>query len=151
MIWAAVALIIALVAIWAVYSLLIYGINKDTEVTTTPVVDENGEETEWVLVCKGGTCQYFNRATGETTEGPSNDSILSKLLMPIVVVAVVGVGAYAAVKVIGAVRTSVYIYLTPVVTVLSSVLILHEVITPAAFVGILLTLSGLFISERRSG
>ncbi len=56
-----------------------------------------------------------------------------------------------AVKVIGAVRTSVYIYLTPVVTVLSSVLILHEVITPAAFVGILLTLSGLFISERRSG
>lgn len=103
LIWAAVAIIIAIIAIWAVYSLLIYGINKDTEVTTTPIVDENGEETEWVLVCKGGTCQYFNRATGETKTGPSTDSVLSKLLMPVVVIAVVGVGAYAAIKVFGAI------------------------------------------------
>lgn len=102
LIWAVVALIIALVAIWAAYSLRIYAVDKDTEVTTTPIVDENGEETEWVLVCKGGECQYFNQATGETKTGPSTDSVLSKLLMPIVVVAVVGVGAYAAVKVIGA-------------------------------------------------
>lgn len=101
-VWAAVAIIIAIIAAWTAYNVLIYGINKDTEVTTTPIVDENGEETEWVLVCKGGECQYFNRATGETKTGPSTDSVLSKLLMPIVVVAVVGVGAYAAVKVIGA-------------------------------------------------
>ncbi|MCK9602479.1 MAG: hypothetical protein M0R06_25760 [Sphaerochaeta sp.] len=101
-VWAVVALIIALVAIWAVYSLLIYAVNKDTEVTMEPVVGEDGEESEWVLVCKGGTCQFFNRATGETTEGPSNDSVLSKFLTPLVVVAVVGVGAYAAIKVFGA-------------------------------------------------
>ncbi len=52
-----------------------------------------------------------------------------------------------AVRVIGAVRTSVYIYLTPVVTVISSVIILHERITPAAFLGIVLTLGGLLISQ----
>ena len=101
-IWAVVALIIALVAIWAAYSLFIYAVNKDTEVTMEPVVGEDGEESEWVLVCKGGECQFFNRATGETKEGPSNDSILSKFLTPLVVVAVVGVGAYAAIKVFGA-------------------------------------------------
>ena len=68
-----------------------------------------------------------------------------------------GVGASAicfvtwnfAVKAIGALRTSVYIYLTPVVTVISSVIILHERITPAAFAGILLTLGGLLISQMR--
>lgn len=54
-----------------------------------------------------------------------------------------------AVKVIGAVRTSVYIYLTPVVTVISSVIILHEKITPAAFAGIVLTLSGLVVSQMK--
>jgi len=102
LIWAVVALVIALVAIWAAYSLLIYAVNKDTEVTMEPVVGPDGEESEWLLVCKGGECQFFNQATGETKEGPSNDSVLSKLLMPLVVIAVVGVGAYAAVKVIGA-------------------------------------------------
>lgn len=52
-----------------------------------------------------------------------------------------------AVKAIGAVRTSVYIYLTPVVTVVSSVIILHERITPAALTGIALTLGGLVLSQ----
>lgn len=52
-----------------------------------------------------------------------------------------------AVKVLGAVKTSVYIYLVPVVTTVTSVIILHEIITGAAIVGIILTLTGLFLSE----
>lgn len=100
--FAAIVLVIAAMVVWAAYNIFIHLINKDTEVSITPIVDENGEETDWVLVCKGESCQYFNRATGETNPGPSTDSILSKFLMPLVVVAVVGVGAYAAVKVIGA-------------------------------------------------
>lgn len=51
------------------------------------------------------------------------------------------------VKILGAVRTSVYIYLVPVVTVTFSVIILRERITPVAVAGIVLTLIGLFISE----
>lgn len=54
-----------------------------------------------------------------------------------------------AVKVLGAVKTSVYIYVVPVVTVVTSVLILHEKITPLAGVGTALTLAGLLISERK--
>lgn len=53
-----------------------------------------------------------------------------------------------AVKYLGAVKTSVYIYMVPVVTVLTSVLILKEKITWMSALGTLLTLSGLFISEK---
>ena len=56
-----------------------------------------------------------------------------------------------AVKVLGAVKTSVYIYIVPVVTVVTSVFILHEKITAISAVGIALTLAGLFLSEGKFG
>lgn len=52
-----------------------------------------------------------------------------------------------AVQTVGAVKTSVYLYLEPVITVVFSVIILHETITPGAGVGIALTLGGLILSE----
>jgi len=55
-----------------------------------------------------------------------------------------------AVKILGAVKTSVYIYMVPVVTVVTSVIVLHEEITIIAFIGIVFTLLGLFLSERTS-
>lgn len=56
-----------------------------------------------------------------------------------------------AVKLLGAVKTSIYIYMVPVITVVTSVLILHEQITPMAAAGTALTLAGLLISEHKSG
>ena len=53
-----------------------------------------------------------------------------------------------AVKVLGPVRTSVYIYAMPVLTVLTSVLILHEPVTPLSVAGTLLALVGLVLSQR---
>ena len=50
---------------------------------------------------------------------------------------------------LGAVKTSVYIYLVPVVTIAASWLILHERLTGTAMAGALLTLAGLVISERK--
>ena len=55
-----------------------------------------------------------------------------------------------AVGVLGAVKTSVYIYIVPVVTIAASVIILHEKITIVAFLGTALTLAGLYISERKT-
>ncbi|NCC84331.1 MAG: DMT family transporter [Clostridia bacterium] len=52
-----------------------------------------------------------------------------------------------AIKVLGVIRSSVYIYLGPVVAVIASALILSERITPLAILGTALTLSGLLISE----
>lgn len=46
-------------------------------------------------------------------------------------------------------KTSVYIYMVPVITVITSVLVLHERITGFAVTGIILTLVGLFISESK--
>lgn len=53
-----------------------------------------------------------------------------------------------AVILLGAVKTSVYIYLVPVITVVASALILHERITWITLLGALLTLLGSFISEK---
>ncbi|MBO5093893.1 MAG: DMT family transporter [Lachnospiraceae bacterium] len=54
-----------------------------------------------------------------------------------------------AVKILGAVKTSVYIYLVPVITVAASVLILKEKVTVMSGIGTVLTLIGLFFSEYR--
>ena len=53
-------------------------------------------------------------------------------------------------KILGAVRVSIYIYLVPVIAVIAAVLILHERMTPMALAGIILTLFGLFVSEIRN-
>lgn len=84
---------------------------------------------------------------------------VSLLLKPINLFNIIflGLGASAvcfatwnwALKILGAVKTSVYIYLVPVVTVITSILILHEKITGITLIGVVLTLAGLFISENK--
>lgn len=54
-----------------------------------------------------------------------------------------------AVKILGAVKTSLYIYLVPVITVISAVWLLDERLTWLSLFGILLTLLGLLISGRK--
>ena len=54
----------------------------------------------------------------------------------------------SAVKLLGAVKTSVYIYLVPVITVAASFLILHEPLTWATCAGTILTLGGLLLSQK---
>lgn len=54
-----------------------------------------------------------------------------------------------AVKILGAVKTSIYIYLVPVITVVTSALILREQITVISGAGTILALLGLFLSEYR--
>lgn len=55
-----------------------------------------------------------------------------------------------AVHVLGAVKTSVYIYMVPVITVVTSALILGEPVTPLSAAGTALTLAGLLLSEGKS-
>lgn len=54
-----------------------------------------------------------------------------------------------AVKTLGAVRTSTYIYMVPVITVVTSAAVLHERITALSAAGTALTLIGLFLSESK--
>lgn len=50
-------------------------------------------------------------------------------------------------KSIGAIKSSFYLYLSPVITIVFSVIVLNEVITPTAAIGTALTLAGLLVSE----
>lgn len=87
------------------------------------------------------------------------DIELQSLLQPECVFNLIylGVGASAlcfvtwnyAIKFLGAVKTSVYIYAIPVITVITSAIILKEHITIMAMVGTAMTLAGLFLSERK--
>ena len=84
---------------------------------------------------------------------------LSRFVNPVYLLNILflGLGASAlcfvtwnfAVKVLGAVKTSIYIYLVPVITVAASVLIIHEPFTWITGTGTVLTLAGLSISERK--
>lgn len=82
---------------------------------------------------------------------------LSKIFEPVNLFNIVylGIGASAlcfvtwnvALRILGAVKTSVYIYAVPVITIIISALILNEKITVYSAVGTILTLAGLIISE----
>lgn len=69
-----------------------------------------------------------------------------------------GIGASAlcfvtwsfAIKKLGAIKTSVYIYLVPVITVITAMIVLQEPLTWMAGFGTLLTLTGLLLSKRKS-
>lgn len=54
-----------------------------------------------------------------------------------------------ALNLLGAVKTSVYIYLVPVITLIASALILQERITWITLLGTLLTILGSFVSEKK--
>lgn len=56
-----------------------------------------------------------------------------------------------AVGKLGAVKTSTYIYLVPVVTLVTSALVLGEPVTPLSAVGAALTVAGLALSEHKKG
>lgn len=68
-----------------------------------------------------------------------------------------GIGACAicfaiwnyALKILGTMTASVYIYAVPVTTIIASSLLLNEIMTPAAILGSILTLLGLIISENK--
>ena len=52
-----------------------------------------------------------------------------------------------AVSILGPVKTSVYIYISPAITLVCSVLILNETLTVDSLIGALLTLAGLILSQ----
>ena len=56
-----------------------------------------------------------------------------------------------AVRELGTVKTSVYIYLVPVITVFTSALVLKERLTALMGIGEALTLAGLILSEQKAG
>ena len=83
----------------------------------------------------------------------------SKVLVPVNLMNLLFLGLFAsaqcfvfwnwAVGILGAVKTSLYIYIVPVVTLIAAALLLNETITPTALLGSCLALAGMFLAERR--
>ncbi len=79
----------------------------------------------------------------------NRDTLYSVLFLGLVASALCFVTWNTAVKLVGPVKTSVYIYLIPAVTILFARLILGDPIHPLAMAGAAVTLLGLVISQRR--
>lgn len=135
---------VAAAVIWAVYSILtkkISGFGHDTILATRRIFFYG-----LIFMIPISFAMGFHVELQEL----SADGVLPNLLF-------LGLGASAlcfvtwntAVRHLGSVKTSVYIYMVPVITAVTSALILRETLTVTAMCGILLTLTGLFLSEKR--
>ncbi len=87
----------------------------------------------------------FRLGLERLTELPN---LLHLLFLGVVASALCYVTWNTAVHLLGPVQTSVYIYMVPVVTIVASVLVLHETITLVAGIGTALILAGMAFSER---
>lgn len=140
---AGVLLALAAAATWAVYSLVtdkIASFNLDGVLATRRTF-------AWGLLFMALALPFF----GFSPNWPA-------LTLPEVWgnLAFLGLGASAlcfvtwnlAVRRLGPVTASLYIYLVPALTVLASCAVLGEALTPSVVVGVLLTVGGLVLSER---
>ncbi len=136
------ALAIAAAFVWAVYSILTRKISS----LGYPVILCTRRTFFYGLLCMIPALFFFDFQLGLSRFADITNGLNLLYL---------GVGASAlcfvtwnfSVKELGAVKTSVYIYLVPVITVITSVLILHETLTVLAGIGTVLTVVGLFLSE----
>ena len=135
--WDLLAVFVAFV--WACYSIL-------TRKISYPVILTTGRTFFYGILFMVSALLLFNFEMG--LERFADVTYLLNILY-------LGLGASAlcfvtwnfAVKVLGAVKTSVYIYMVPVITVVTSVLILREPVTWVSIMGTVLTVAGLFLSE----
>lgn len=127
---------------WAVYSIFTRKIAAFGE----PSAEATRHIFFWGLIFMGPALYAFDFHWG-----------LARLVDPVNLgnLLFLGVGASAlcfatwtySVKTLGAVKTSAYIYASPVITVACAVVVLGETITPLMGAGIVLTMTGLFLSQ----
>lgn len=135
---------LAAAVVWACYSILTRKISK----FGYPTVQTTRRIFAYGIVFMLPTLVFFDFQLG-LSRFTKPENLLNILFLGVGASAMCFVTWNFAVKVLGAVKTSVYIYLVPVITVISSVLVLHEKISGPGWAGILLTLAGLGISEYR--
>jgi drug/metabolite transporter (DMT)-like permease len=137
-------LALAAAMVWAVYSILLRKIGQfgyNTVQTTRRIFC-------YGLVILAPVLLFFQFEFG-----------LERFTQPINVfnILFLGLGASAlcfatwnlAVQTLGAVKTSIYIYLVPVITVVASVIVLSERVTWMSALGTVLALAGLFVSGKK--
>ncbi|MFD1774307.1 DMT family transporter [Paenibacillus rhizophilus] len=131
-------------AVWAVYSVLmrkISGLNHHTIGSTRTVFFYGLLFMLPVL--------FFHKFNFDLDRFHDISNVTNLLYLAFGASAICFVTWNLAVGILGAIKTSVYIYMVPVISVAASALILHEQITWATLAGTFLTLTGSYISERK--
>jgi len=136
------ALAIAAAFVWAVYSILTRKISS----LGYPVILCTRRTFFYGLLCMIPALFFFDFQL-EISRFADITNGLNLLYLGVGASALCFVTWNFSVKELGAVKTSVYIYLVPVITVITSVLILHETLTVLAGIGTVLTIVGLLLSE----
>ena len=132
--------------VWAVYSLL----TRHISTFGYPVV-----QTTWRIFAYGlvfmlpALAAFGFRPEPAALARPEN--LLNLIYLGLGACAMCFVTWNFAVGKLGAVKTSTYIYLVPVVTLVTSALVLGEPVTPLSVVGMALTVAGLALSEYKKG
>jgi len=131
-------------AVWAVYSILMkkISVSHRSTITITRKVFFYGI----VFMLPVAVCLGFHPAIAKIAEA---QNLFNLLFLGLGASAMCFVTWNFAVSRLGAVKTSVFIYLVPLITLTSSALVLHEQITPMAVTGAILTIVGLFLSEQK--
>lgn len=130
--------------VWALYSVLVRKLNT----SSSSVLSSTTKIFFYGLLFLLPFLPLFNFRLG-----------LNRLVAPLHFLNLIflGVGASAlcyvtwnyAVSVLGAIKTSVYIYTIPVITIIAAALLLHEKITLLGGAGVVLILAGMLLSERK--
>lgn len=132
-------------AVWAVYSILMKKISVSHQgtIAITRKVFFYGI----LFMFPAAVCLGFHPAIAKI---PEAKNLFNLLFLGLGASAMCFVTWNFAVSRLGAVKTSVSIYLVPLITLTASALVLHEQITPMAVAGAILTIVGLFISEQKN-
>lgn len=132
-------------AVWAAYSILMKKISASQYGTV--VITRKVFFYGIVFMVPAALCFGFHPAIAKLIVA---QNIFNLLFLGLGASALCFVTWNFAVAKLGAVKTSVSIYLVPLITLTASVLILHEQITPMAVAGAVLTIAGLFLSEQKN-
>jgi drug/metabolite transporter (DMT)-like permease len=128
--------------VWAFYSVLI----KKTEAPPGEVLGVTRKVFTYGLLFLLPALPLFEFNLGlERLREPAN--LLNLVFLGVGASAVCFVTWNYAVHLLGPVKTSVYIYMGPIITIAASALLLHETITPVAMLGMALILAGMALSE----
>ncbi len=130
--------------LWGIYSVIIKGINKNGN----PVILNTRRIFFYgiIFMIPLAALSGYELHAEEILQ-PVN--LANLLFLGIIACAVCFVSWNRAVDLLGAVKTSAYIYAIPVITLIASVAILDETVTPLMAVGVALTVVGLVLSERK--
>lgn len=140
--------ILALLAalVWAIYSMLVKKI-ADFGYET---VASTKRTFLWGLVFIVPTTLLFGGPLPQADAFATPINIANLLFLGAIASAACFVTWGVSVKHLGATTSTTYIYLVPAITATASIIILGEPLTPAIIIGVLLTIGGLLLSQRRS-